>query len=152
MIMKKHKRTWIVVADGGQARILTCEAGLAGLQQPPNSSFSDPQLPTHEMVTDRQPSVRRPMGKTSHAVGPKSDPHKQRKMQFTKDLFGHIEQAAKSGAFEHLIIVAPPSVLGEIRKDLSPGLQRLLHAEYAHDYVHQSNDYIYEQLKDSLPN
>jgi protein required for attachment to host cells len=149
--MTKHKRTWIIIADGGEARILISEMGMIGLQQLPNSSFSDPQLPTHEMVTDRQPSVRKSMSNASHAVGSKSDPHKQRKIQFIKDVMGHIEQAGDSGAFDHLIIVAPPFILGEIRKELSPRLQKLVHAEFSHDYVHQTNDYIYEQLKDSLP-
>jgi protein required for attachment to host cells len=149
--MKKTNRTWIIIADGGEARVLISETGTIGLQQVPNSSFSDSQLATHEIVTDRQPSVRKPMGNTSHAVGPKTDPHKQRKMHFIKNLFDHVETAAENGAFEHLVVVAPPFILGEIRKDLSPRLQKLLHAEISHDYTHQTSDYIYQQLKDTLP-
>jgi protein required for attachment to host cells len=149
-IMKKLKRTWIIVADGGEARILLSETGAEGLRQLPNGKFSDPQLPTHELVTDRQPRVRESKSNASHAIEPKIDAHKQRKMKFVKNLLGHIERAAENLEFEHLIIVAPPFILGEIRKDLSPRLQKLVQSEVSHDYVHQTNDYICDQLKDFL--
>lgn len=149
--MKKHKRTWIIIADGGEARILLSETGVAGLRQLPDSSFSDPQLPTHELVTDRQPSVRESTSNTSHAIEPKIDAHKKRKIEFIRKLLRHVDHAAESDSFEHLVIVAPPFILGEIRKDLSLRLQKLVHAELTHDYTHQANDYIYEHLKGSLP-
>jgi len=149
--MKKQKRTWIVIADGGEARILHSDSNTRDFRQLPNSSFSDPQLPTHELVTDRQPRVRESKSNTSHAIEPKIDAHKKREIEFIKNLLQHIEREAENDSFEHLVIVAPPFMLGEIRKDLSPRLQQLVHAELSHDYVHQTNDYIYEQLKDFLP-
>ncbi len=149
--MTKNERTWIVIADGGQARILVSETGTVGLQQLTHGIFSDPHLSTQQIVTDRQPSVRRPKSETSHAIGPKTDPHKERKIQFINELLIHIEQAAQNGSFDHLVIVAPPFILGEFRKDMSPKLQKLVHAELSHDYTHQTSDYIYELLKDTLP-
>ena len=53
--------------------------------------------------------------------------------------------------FEHLVVVAPATALGELRKEFGPHLQKRLFAEIVHDYAHQSNDYVYQHIKDSLP-
>jgi protein required for attachment to host cells len=149
--MMKQNRTWIVVADGGQARILLCENRSSGVRQLPNSEFHDSHLPTHELMTDRQPRVHDSLGSARHAVEPRTDPHKQRKVQFLAQLTEHLQQAAERKEFEHLVIVAPPSALGEIRKDFGPLLQQLLFAEFTHDYAHQTNDYVYRHINDGLP-
>ena len=58
--------------------------------------------------------------------------------------------AERNGEFENLVVVAPATALGELRKDFSPLLQKRLFAEIVHDYAHQSNDYVYQHIKDSL--
>jgi protein required for attachment to host cells len=147
----KQNRTWIVVADGGEARILLYTARLRGVQQLPNSDFHDPHPPTHELMADRQPRVHESVGATLHAVEPRIDPHEQRKEQFLARLATHLESAEQHGEFEHLVVVAPATALGELRKDFSPQLQRRLFAEIVHDYTHQSNDYVYQLIKENLP-
>ena len=147
----KQNRTWIVVADGAKARILVYTARQKGVQQLPNGEFHDTHLPTHELVTDRQPRVHDSVGAARHAVEPRIDPHKQREEQFLARLAAHLENAERNGEFENLVVVAPATALGELRKDFSPLLQKRLFAEIVHDYAHQSNDYVYQRIKDSLP-
>jgi protein required for attachment to host cells len=147
----KQNRTWIVVADGGQARILVYERPGNGVRQLPDTSFSDPHLPTHEIMTDRQPRTQESVGSARHAIEPKIDPHELRKKQFLTQLTAHLEKSAQRGDFEHLVIVAPATALGELRKDFSPLLNQRLSAEFVHDYVHQSNDYIYQHIREGLP-
>ena len=147
----KQNRTWIVVADGAKARILLHKPHQKGVQQLPDGEFHDTHLPTHELVTDRQPRVQESVGAARHAVEPRIDPHKQREEQFLARLAKHLEHAAQLGEFEHLVIVAPATALGELRKDFGPLLQKRLFAEIVHDYAHQTNDYVYQHIKDSLP-
>jgi protein required for attachment to host cells len=147
----KQNRTWIVVADGGQARILIYEGPGNGVRQLPDSSFSDPQLPSRELLTERQPRIHESMGAVRHAIEPRVDPHEQRKKQFLVHLTEHLEQAAQRGEFEHLVLVAPATAIGELRRDFSPLLNQRLAAEFVHDYVHQSNDYIYQHIREGLP-
>ena len=59
--------------------------------------------------------------------------------------------AEQRGEFEHLVVVAPATALGELRKAFGPHLHKRLFSEVVHDYAHQSNDYIYQHIKDSLP-
>jgi protein required for attachment to host cells len=147
----KQNRTWIVVADGAKARILLYTTRLKGVQQLPNSEFHDPHLSTHELVTDRQPRVHESVGAARHAVEPRIDPHKQREEQFLARLAAHLERAEQHGEFEHLVVVAPATALGDLRKEFGPQLQKRIFAEITHDYAHQSNDYVYQHIKDSLP-
>lgn len=147
----KQNRTWIVVADGAKARILLYTPRLKGVQQLPDGEFHDPHLSTHELVTDRQPRVHDSVGAARHAVEPRIDPHKQREEQFLARLATHLEHAEQRGEFEHLVVVAPATAMGDLRKDFGAPLQKRLFAEIVHDYAHQSNDYVYQHIKDSLP-
>jgi protein required for attachment to host cells len=124
---------------------------LKGLQRLPDGEFHDPHLSTHELMADRQPRVHESVGAARHAVEPKIDPHEQRKEQFLARVAAHLERAGQHGEFEHLVVVAPAAALGELRKDFGPLLQKRLFAEIVHDYAHQSNDYVYQHIKDSLP-
>jgi len=147
----KQNRTWIVVADGAKARILLYTTRQKGVQQLADGEFHDPHLSTHELVADRQPRLHESVGAARHAVEPRIDPHRQREEQFLVRLAAHLERAAQRGEFVHLVVVAPATALGDLRKEFGPLLQKRLFAEIVHDYAHQSNDYVYHHIKDSLP-
>jgi protein required for attachment to host cells len=147
----KQNRTWIVVADGAKARVLLYKPHHKGVQQLPDGEFHDSHLPTHDLVTDRQPRVHESVGAARYAVEPRIDPHKQREKQFLARLATHLEQADQCGEFEHLVVVAPATAMGDLRKAFGPSLQKRLYAEIVHDYSHQSNDYVYQHIRDSLP-
>ena len=147
----KQNRTWIVVADGAKARILLYTARQKGVQQLPNGEFHDSHLSTHELVTDRQSRVHESVGAARHAVEPRIDPHEQREEQFLARVAVHLERAEQRGEFEHLVVAAPATALGDLRKRFGPVLQKRLFAEIVHDYAHQSNDSVYQHIKDHLP-
>jgi protein required for attachment to host cells len=147
----KQNRTWIVIADGGEARILLHMPHKKGAQQLPNSAFHDTHLPTHELMTDRQPRVHESVGSARHAVEPKIDPHELRKEQFLAKLVAYLDHAEQKGEFENLVLVSPAPAMGELRTMLGAALKKRLFAEIVHDYTHQSNDYVYEHIKEHLP-
>jgi protein required for attachment to host cells len=148
--MKKN-RTWIVVADGSQARILLYMGRKSGVRQLPHSDFHNVNPPTHELVANRLSRVQESAGPARHAIESRTDAHEQRKQRFLEQLISHLERAAGRNEFEHLVIVAPASAMGEFRKDYSPQLKQRIHGEFVHDYVHQTNDYIYRHIRDGLP-
>ncbi|HQY73423.1 MAG TPA: host attachment protein [Aestuariivirga sp.] len=147
----KQDRTWIVVADGAKARILLYKPHQKGVQQLPDGEFHDSHPATHDLVTERQPRVHDSVGHARHAVEPRIDPHDQRETRFLTRLAAHLDGAEQRGEFEHLVVVAPATALGELRKAFGPHLHKRLFSEIVHDYAHQSNDYIYQHIKDSLP-
>ncbi len=126
MHVLKESRTWIVVADDGQARILLSSSSSKGVHQLPNGDFHDPHLA-------------------------KSDPHAQRKQQFLARLTERIELAYDNNEFENLLIIAPATAMGTLRKEFSPALRHCVTDEIMRDYTRQSNDYIYEHIREYLP-
>jgi protein required for attachment to host cells len=147
----KESHTWIVVADGGQARILLSSSNSKGVQQLPNGDFRDPLLATHELTADNQMRVHESVGPVRHSIEPKTDQHVQRKQQLLARLSGRIELAYDNNEFENLLIVAPATAMGNLRKEFSPALRHCVTDEIMRDYTRQSNDCIYEHIREYLP-
>jgi protein required for attachment to host cells len=147
----KQTRTWVVVADGAEARILLHKSGEHKLQQLPSREFHEFDPPTHELVTDRLPRAHESGSPTRHAIQPKSDPHQQNKEKFIKKLIGHIAASAQRNEFDGLVVVAPAPALAMFRNHYPNVLKTLLKREIVHDYVHQDSDYIYQQIADLIP-
>ena len=62
-----------------------------------------------------------------------------------------LERGLSEGAFGRLILVAAPRLLGELRENLSRGLQQTIVAELNKDYVHLSTSELQERLRPELP-
>jgi protein required for attachment to host cells len=145
-----HK-TWIVVADGAQARILLNTGRGNGVQRVPHAAFHDTHKASHELGTDRPPRVQESQGSTRHAIEPKSDLHEQRKTLFLQRLSRFLNEARRTREFESLIVIAPAHALGDLRVHLSEDVSKSVIAEFVHDYSHQTDETIYKHVKDSLP-
>ncbi len=97
--------TWYVVADGGKARILTLDNGaMRTLQRFDNSGHGD---------TDADPSAG-----TSQLKAPKTDPHEQAKQHFAKQVAIRLNEAARAGQVDEIVLAAPAHVLHDIREGL----------------------------------
>ena len=67
-------------------------------------------------------------------------------------LLAHVlERGMTENAFGRLILVAQPKLLGELRENLSRGLQAKIVAEISKDYVHLGTNELREQLIGSIP-
>jgi protein required for attachment to host cells len=146
----KHK-TWIVVADGAQARILLNTGRANGVEQVPNATFHDTHDASHELGTERPPRVHESHGNARHSIEPKSDLHEQRKEQFLLKLSRFIDEARRTREFESLIVVAPAQALGRLREHFSDDVSKCVIGEFVRDYSHQDNETIYEHVKHKLP-
>jgi protein required for attachment to host cells len=144
-------RTWITVADGGQARILLNTGRANGVQPVPHAVFRDSHEASHELGTERPPRVHESQGGVRHAIEPRSDPHEQRKEQFLLKLSRFLNEAHRNKEFDSLIVVAPAHALGSLRHHFSTEVTKSVIAETVHDYSHQDNETIYKNIKDSLP-
>ena len=80
-------------------------------------------------------------GRLASRLGPRSavettDWHEVEKEHFAKEMAERINKAAASGELKEIVIVAPPRVLGEIRKDLSARAQATVKGELDRDLTH----------------
>ncbi len=115
-IKLKHG-VWVLVADGEKALFLRNE----GDQEYPNlevvRQLHEENPPTHDQGTDRPGRVSGP-GTNSRTAVADTDWHKIAKGRFADEIAERLYKFAHRGEFEHIILVAPPAVLGEMRKKM----------------------------------
>jgi len=115
--MKLEHDTWVVVADGEKALFLRNEGDAAYPNLEVVRTVHGDNPPTREQGSDRPgrfndgPSVHR------SAVAD-TDWHRLEKERFADEISDRLYHMAHRGDFERLVIAAPPTVLGEMRKKL----------------------------------
>ena len=123
--------TWIVVADGGQARVFEHDGPGKGMHQ--IKDYSEAHLRDQDLVSDR--SGRTNGGSTGNGSGIayKNDPVAMRERQYVERLADVLELRRSEGAFQHLIIAAAPTALGDLRPALSEAVKATIIGELPKD-------------------
>lgn len=113
--------TWVLVADARNARVLEVEdAGLPArlrntVKAPPSEERSPPE---HGWT---------------HGDDPRAGEDERR---FAHALAKTLERGAADNQYHHLVLVAPPGLLGVLRESLPRGLADRLRASTAKDWAH----------------
>ncbi|WP_373353834.1 host attachment protein [Pseudoroseicyclus sp. CXY001] len=127
-ISLKHD-TYVMVADGEKALLFRNE----GDEKFPNlevvREFHEENPPTREQGTDRPGRMNDGGGRVQKSALDEADWHKLAKERFADELAERLYKLAHKGAFEHLVIVAPPVVLGEMRQKLHKEVEAKVIAE-----------------------
>lgn len=120
--------SWVVVADGEKALFLRNE----GDAEYPNlevfREMREENPPTREQGTDRPGRFNDGPSPHKSAVE-ETDWHRVEKERFAREIADRLYKAAHRGDFERLVIVAPPLVMGELRKELHKEVEQRLVAE-----------------------
>lgn len=120
--MKLKQGLWILVADGARASLFVNEGTAfephlqtvrTYAQDNPKTSEQGDDKPgrSFESVGSRRSSVEAP------------DLHQRAEDRFVDGIMADLAKDAAGGAFEHIVIVAPPVALGSMRKAAGAGLQ-----------------------------
>jgi protein required for attachment to host cells len=136
---------WILVADGQKARFLASEKRNEDLA-PALPDMIVPNPPTREQGTERPGRVHESVGARRSAYEPPTDMHRQAKRDFAKSIAETLLEKTREGAFDKLIVVAPPEMLGDLRSALAPETKARLIGERAKDYTELTPREIKEQL------
>ena len=134
----KPKRTWILIADAGRARILAGD-GTGGLKQVAGLHFEVDLPRTHDLVSDRQPRSMESVGSARHAISSGIDPHRKEKRRFVESMAAVLEEQLELKAFDRLVIVAPPQALGDFRDALTESVRARVVNEVAKDLTKTPN-------------
>lgn len=130
----KPVRTWILIADAGRARVLENLGAGRGIAEV-DGLASEANLPstTHAIVSDRQPRAMESSGPDRHPIEPRTDPREKLKRGYLEMLANHLDERLAAGAFDRLIVVAPPPALGTLRAAFSEALKSAVTGELAKD-------------------
>lgn len=127
---------WVVVADGEKALFLKNEG---------DAKFPDFKVATEmtqENPATREQGVERP-GRHSDGPSPhnsayeETDWHRLSKERFAEEIAERLYKLAHRGEFEEIVLVAPPQVLGEMRKKLHKEVADKVKAEIAKTLTNQ---------------
>lgn len=106
---------WIVVADGEKALILRNDGNADAPDLTVVRELEQDNPPTREQGTERP--GRHSDGPSPHnSAYEETDWHRLNKEHFAREVADLLYKLAHRGMFERLAIIAPPQILGEMRK------------------------------------
>jgi protein required for attachment to host cells len=146
----KPKRTWVLIADGGHAKVFQSEGPSSDLVLVEGMIFSADLPANRDILADRPGRVFESQGRARHAKENPSDPHRELKRAFAKKLAGVLEAKLAEKRFEKLVLVAPPVTLGDLRDALPKSVHSKVVAELAHDLVKTPHGELAGHLEDVL--
>jgi protein required for attachment to host cells len=138
----KTPKTWIVVADGANARVLEGFGQADSFKPVPGYSFKSHAPASRDLISERPGRTFNSTGKVRHAIEPRVDPHEQQEEDFLKSLAGHLDKGLRDHSYGDLIIAAPPRALGVLRKHLSDKVRRHVRGELDNDLVKRPDEKI----------
>jgi protein required for attachment to host cells len=135
--MNNHvKRTWILVAHRAGASIYESRGpgsaitGIATLENPSG------RLKIGDVDSDRPGRAFDRVGGGRHAMSVEDSPLDRIELAFVTELVERLERGRNEHAFERLVLVAPPKMLGRLKAALSAPLSALLLGAASKDLAH----------------
>jgi protein required for attachment to host cells len=128
---------WVFVGDGQKALFLINEGDekFPNLRRLSVEEHKDP--PSHEQGSDAPGRAFSSANGIRSAVE-ETDWHELEKERFAVSIAAKINKAAQSGAFNQIVIVAPPKILGDLRRAFSMETESKIVAEMDKNLTHHT--------------
>ena len=146
----KPVRTWIVIADGARARIVTNAGPGRGVEADSNLVFRSEHRKLQEIMADKPGRGFDSVGKGRHAMAFGADAVREDERHFLQGLAERLEKEALADAYDRLILIAPPRALGDPRPFLSIPVRNRIYEEIAKDLTQLPNDRLANHLGDTI--
>jgi len=143
--------TWILVADGAQAKVFEHLGPGKGLRAVDGMQFAEERKKAGDIVTDRPGRSFSSVGSGRSAIEPSTDPVQERERQFVAMVGSELAKRHESGAFRRLVIAAAPTALGDLRPALTPQVRETVIAELPKDLTGLPTPALATHLADILP-
>lgn len=127
----KKTVTWVLIADGAQARVLENTGPGKGLHLVDGLNWAIEPLQAQDINSDKPGRSHTSIGRSG--MEPKTDPVDHRETEFLKTVAAELERRQQNGAYDRLIIAAAPIALGDIRKSISQNVKKTVVAELNKD-------------------
>ena len=111
-------RTWVLVADGSRARLLTLEKGHS-LTEVEAFVCPEERLREQDLTSDRSGRSFDSKGGGRHGMEPSTSQQEQVAIDFAKQLAERLDGLRNSGDMDKLVIIAAPAFLGHLRSKIS---------------------------------
>ena len=146
----KYTRTWILVADGGRARILETTAKRQGMHFISGSRSHPGDPPDRELSGATSENFYGSAGLARFGVQPRSQPNSALEALFASQLATMLADHSAKESFDRLIIIAPAAMLGNLRKMIKPEVRDKVIAEIDEDPAHIPSNEIASHIEDVI--
>ena len=130
-------RAVVFVGDGCKALFLFNEGDGLKPHLKVQQAFEDKNPPTHEQGSDK-PGRALSGTEPNRSAMEQTDWHDLEKHRFARTVAGALDRLLRELRAEHLVIVAPPRTLAELRRSFSATVQKSIVAELAKDLTNLS--------------
>lgn len=147
----KEKKTWIIIAQRTQAKLI--EYSGKGKNLLTIKGFINPagKLQTRELVSDKPGrSYSQSTGMRRSAMSSSEDAHEHSLTVFAKELAKALSKGLSDHACDRLVLVAEPHCLGKIKENLSTKVQKYIQATVDKDLFRLDNKKLFAKLEDVL--
>ncbi|OSJ30440.1 host cell attachment protein [Bradyrhizobium japonicum] len=125
-------RAVVFVGDGSKAFFLLNEGDGLTPRLIVQQALEDENPPTHEQGSDK-PGRALSGTEPNRSAMEQTDWHDIEKHRFARTVAGALDRLLGELQAEHLVIVAPPRTLADLRRSFSPTVQKSIIAELAKD-------------------
>jgi len=140
---KKAARTWIVIADGGHARILESGQPHSGVTIRLNLA-SDVRLTAGKLAADRLPRMQESANSAHHGITPRLSLKDHERRAFAARLSDYLRGGV--GSFDRLVLVAPARFLNLVEEGLSDDVSRKVAKTHSKDLTWMADAEVLEHL------
>jgi protein required for attachment to host cells len=147
-MIKHPTTTWILVAHRTGAALYQSLARGEPLQIIERWDHPEGRLKPHEVESDRPGRSFDRVGGGRHALASRESVTDHVDHAFIQSVVEHLERARSANAFDGLVLVALPHLLGELRQGLSEPLRMRVIASLDKDLTRLDADELRTQLKE----
>ncbi|HLQ85279.1 MAG TPA: host attachment protein [Salinisphaeraceae bacterium] len=117
---------WIIVADAAHARIFATVPPATRLRELHDLSHPESQRYARQLRTGGKGEVMDSAGSGQHQADPQTSQSEKHAERFAKEICEFLQQKRDAGAFDSLVLVAEPKVLGRLRDNLDQRTAQLV--------------------------
>ena len=140
-----HNRAHVLVCDGSKALLFDNAGDARALDLKVVDVAFEPHPPSRAFGTERPGRVHESLGASRSAVRA-ADLHQSAETEFLRGVSRKIDEVVRERAVKHLVVVAPPKALGELRAAFTPAVKAVVTAEVPKDLARLSTPEIERRL------
>lgn len=142
--------TWVIVADGGRARVFVNDGVGKGVHELEDRAFVGTRRQNADIEADKPGRTFDSAGQGRHAMEPRTDPKQHEEREFLREVVGWLGKHGQKNDFDRLVLIAAPRALGDLRDLLPKQLADKVVGEIAKDLTRSDAAGIEGHLGDIL--
>ncbi|HFD78794.1 MAG TPA: host attachment protein [Gammaproteobacteria bacterium] len=142
-------RIWILVAESSRAKLYKADNRKAPLTEVEALVHPAGRLHEGDLVSDRpgsDPGTPGGQGQGRHVVDNKISAKQAEDIDFARYLARHLDQGRIDGAYDELVLIAPPAFLGLLRNSINKEVMERVSEQIDKNLVQQSPEALREQI------